>query len=530
MKDYKYSTKFTSIAKVIAVNKEKKQSAMASLKNLAGVFSDESIEKMNNNPDLLFISSNLIELNAANLNDDAILGEDLFKVDDFFEFKFFDTEHNRDDGAIGVITDTGYSLLKDNTIISKEAAIELNGRESICLVVGGCIWRLIAKELANTIELSSALENEKISTSFELLFDNYDIAIGTNGDRNALNAKIVSEGSSEFAKYDALLRINGGSGKEGDDIIFRILKGDILPAGAGIVAKPASGIKGILALNEDSIVAPDPDENIEIEATPNIELATTNATQEIIIINENNSVTANILPLTNMKIELKTLQDVTAKWDELVKNEAAASIQSVGEFIEAEIAKKSADYGKELQAKEDAIKNAQASYEEALNKIKDLENCVSEVNKKLKEISDTKQAADLEASFNSRMAEIDDTFDLDDESRAMLADEVKTCADDEGYASWMDKKKKLLKEKTRAFKQKAAEAIQTQLSTAGVKITLDEKTFNIKEVFASTTAVSGGELPNSSSVETDIRVKMANAFGEGIEINGVTAKKFLEKK
>jgi hypothetical protein len=366
--------------------------------------------------------------------------------------------------------------------------------------------------LANAIELASAQESYRISTSFELLFDNYDIAIGVNGNKDALVAKIIREGDVDFAKYDGLLRCNGGSGKEGDDIIFRILKGDIIPAGAGIVAKPASGIKGILSVSADDVV----EENKQ--------------TEESFVKTEENCVNATTIPLTNMKIELKSIEDVVSKWDELVKNEAAASSQSIGELIASKIAERSAEYGKELAEKEAIAAEAKAAYEDAQNKIKELAECVSNLTQKLKEIEDCQAAADAEAKFNARMSEVDDTFDLDEDDRAMLCEEVKAADSDESYSSWLEKKKKLLKEKTRAYKQKQAEALKEKFSKANVNVKFDDK-LNVEEVFASITPVAGEPtIPNSSESSENIKAKMLSAFGDGIEVNGVTAKKFLEKK
>ena len=532
-KTYRYTTKFESTASIVKINNDKKQLAVASLQNLAGVFSDETIEKIKTNPDLLFISSNLIELNACNLNDDAVLGEDLFKIDKCFELKFLDTEHDRSQ-VVGVITDVGYSLLSDSAIISKEAAMELNGKEPVCLVIGGCVWKLVAKDLANAIELASAQESYKISTSFELLFDCYDIAVGANGEKDALKARIIKEGEPDFVKYDAILKRNGGSGMEGDDIVYRILKGDIIPAGAGIVAKPASGIKGVLSLDREDLENKAAElEQAVVEAIgtdseqPVVESA---AIQEIFVKNEETSVNPEILSLTNMHIELKTIEDVTAKWDDLVKNEASASAQSIGEFITAKIAERSAEYGKELAEKENAISEARASYQAAQDKIKELDDCVSALSSKLKEIQDNQAAGEAEAKFNARMSEVDDTFDLDEDDRAMLCDEVKGAVSDESYATWLDKKKKLLKEKTRSFKQKQSEALKEKFAKANVTAKFDEN-MNLEEVFASVTPLANeSTLPNSSESNEDIKTKMHNAFSDGIEVNGVSAKEFLKKK
>ena len=73
-KEFKYKTRFETIAKVVLNNEEKKEYlALASLDNLKTIFGDDS-DKINSY-DLLPIVGNLFIGGIVNKNDDCIIAE-----------------------------------------------------------------------------------------------------------------------------------------------------------------------------------------------------------------------------------------------------------------------------------------------------------------------------------------------------------------------------------------------------------------------------------------------------------------------
>ncbi len=87
------------------------------------------------------------------------------------------------------------------------------------------------------------------------------------------------------------------------------------------------------------------------------------------------------------------------------------------------------------------------------------------------------------------MSLIDQTFDLDEDEMALITAEVRDL-DDESFAKWMDKSKKLMKEKTKAFQSREKEKMEKKLCDAGVKVTLDDKTLDFVEILASAKQVN----------------------------------------
>jgi len=536
-KDFKYKTRLVANIKNIEVAEPEKVKniAMASIKELEAAFCNpELIAKIRQNPDLLFCASNLIIADEANLNDDAVRKEDLLKIYKSFQLKLLDVEHDRK-VICGAIYDSGFSYLDTGEIISPlEAAMS---KESIQLYVIFYLWRLVNPELADSIEENpDPASQSAISTSFELIFDEYEIGIGLNGNKDVRAARIIDASSNEFAAYDSVLRCNGGSGKtgkDGRDIVFRILKGDILPSGMGLVLAPGSGLRGILAVTEVNIEIP-----VE-EAHPLsdvLDAKTQNKVLEILDDKNNNinnldiSVTSNITSIKHMHI--KTIEDLDAKWSDIKKLETAASVKEfVKEHVEASardliadaIAKKSEEFAAQLKAKEELVAAVEANKVDIEAKASDLEKSVESLKKELAEIRSAQASALAEDKFNSHMAAFDEEFDLDDEDRQIIAQDLKAMedgldVDDAKFKGYFGKQKKLMKEKSKSVKKAKAEELAKTV-VAGAKVTVD-----VKEVIASVIETEKQAITNGVSVTETLKQKYEGAFKDSVSINGVSIK------
>lgn len=551
MRSYKYSAKFQAFAKVIPPSEDCKKLAQASLKQLGGLFPGLDLEK---NPDLLYIASNLILLNYANLNDDCVLKSDMLAIQDKFIDKYIDIEHNRDD-IVGAIDTVGFSLFGSDELITLDEAKTINA--PIQLVIGGYIWAVVAPELARYLVSASDEKSPTfgdLSTSFELMFDNYNIGYGFQGNRDADNAVIFAPDSPEFAKYDQLLRANGGSGvvnKDGD-VVYRILQGDILPVGAGIVAKPASGIKGIYVAKK-SVVQPavaEPIEESKAETSGDnigdlktiepyrahliglldqhqkaIEVAETE--QKTIIISQQS--VKPIIKHKIMDIQLTSITQLDTDWTELRKLDSAASIKS---FIADEIAKKSEEFSKELKAKEEIVKTVEANKANAEAKSVELQASVEALTKQVDEMKAVQAAAIAEEQFNTRMAAFDEEFELDDEDRALLVEDIKELASEEAFAKYMKKSKKLMKNKKKGFVpfKKKSDDDKKPDDTDKNGVDPDEPdaddakkkakaALDVKSAVASITEESGQSSPtNGVAAEPSLREQYFKAFSEGTTI------------
>ena len=529
---YKYKTHFQAFAKAGPQVDESKRFAVASIADLDKVFSDAGIaKKIEENPDLLFISSNLILCDYANLNDDCVRKEDVLAIKDKFVSKYIDVEHDRSK-VVGAICDVGFSLYPSNKVI--DTAEAANTDSPIQLVIGGYIWRVVMPELADFIEVASLESSPSygdISTSFELMFDDYDIAVGPNGNRDVKAARIVID-VEEFKKMNKVLRCNGGSGKIENDIIYRVLKSDILPNGAGVVAKPASGLKGILAVNSDM----DSLSKIIEEAKETTEGA------EKIVSNLVNNIKNNIniaetsvkTPITIKSMKIEKLEDLDKKWSEIKSLETAASVTefvvaNVRQEIEQAIALKSEEFAIKIKAEKELVATIEANKAEVEKKNKELDEVVATLKKELDTIKASQLAAASEEKFNARMAAFDEEFDLDDEDRQIIAQDLKALASDDGdeddtkFKGYMGKQKKLMKEKCKSVKKaKADEAAALALaSKAGTKEIVD-----VKSIVASVTEISNQEISNGVHTTESLADKYRGAFAESVSIGGVPMKNF----
>jgi hypothetical protein len=574
-KDYAYRTFLETHAKSIpAQPKEKQKLAIASLNSLVNIFNQEIKDKIIENPDLLVFASNLILANYANKNDDCVLFEDLIQIAEKFEYKQVNSEHNRD-LVRGVIDEVGWSVYPSNEIIEEEEI--QNQSNPVQLVIGGYLWRVVDPDLCNLIEEASNEKSDNylaVSTSFELLFNDYWICISP--DKNALNpnARFITKENPEWSNFDSKLKTNGGSGQDGGMLIFRVLKDEILPVGAGIVKNPASGIKGIAVVNENSVIDVEDTEEMDNMDCPcdsqanqlkqelkgylskqaetqmgvhicDLEMEDGSILNNVPIYNcsyckdvpakmirailkvknfikeTNSSVTENKLKL-KIPMVIKSLQELESHYSDFTKLEAKTAVASIQGFMEEKVKELSEKHAAELKEKEEAAAATEKLKAELESRAANLGKAVEELQTKLAEIEQKQASAAAEQKFNERMASLDETFDLEDEDRALLVDEVKEIQSDESFASWMEKKKKLMKEKTKTYKAEKAKYMKDKMAKAGITVELDEKTLDLKEVIASVTANSSNiQVPNTPIITEDLREKTLKAFSEGISVAGI---------
>lgn len=521
-KKYKYKAYFTAQAKVLAQNDGVKKEALANLQNLSAVFKENVYSQIQENPDLLFIASNLLVINEVNLNDCAIAAEDILPIAHKFVNKFLNVEHSKED-VCGAICHVSYSEMGNNMPIDEELALEKSKTEKIQLVVGGYIWYLINKQLCHLIELSSSSDSNAISTSFEMLYDSYWIGIDINKDRSVLTSKIIKPNDPLFATYDKMLRVNGGKGvDENGNLVYCILKGDILPTGAGLVSNPASGVRGVLAVTDPSQIMDmddkedhemDEDEMIHPEKHPEdhdmmVNINNININKESVIANIQEKNLNLEIQSTNM-LKIESIEDITSKWAELSKNEAAASV--ITEFIIKKYGDADKRFADQLKAKEQLVATVEANRAEAEKQVADLSSAVENLNKELTELRAAQAAAEAEETFNRRMLAIEEAFDLDAEDRALLVDEVKAIESNEVFETWMAKQKKLMKEKTKMYKKEKAEAA-AKATTTNVEV---------KTAIASVTEKTGQDISTHTETSTSsLKEQMLKAFSANTTVGG----------
>ncbi len=244
----RYKTRFEVSAHPYTPPAEEQMVATASLDKLrallpAGIDPDA-------HPTLLYIAANLAVAGVVNLNDDAMTLEDTLRTHRAFEWQLVDIEHDRSQ-LRGFIVKAGLSELGTDRLISEAEARAAGKPVNIAVIIA--LWKVADPELCSYIERMDAPaspDRGKLSLSFEVGFDDYDIVVLPNGTTNlSLASQVVTPDAADFGRYDRLLRVNGGKGALGKDSrVARIIMGNIVPLGAGIVTVPAAAVKGLTTI------------------------------------------------------------------------------------------------------------------------------------------------------------------------------------------------------------------------------------------------------------------------------------------
>ena len=537
MKKNKFESIFANIKIRPIVSEEKdKYLSVASLNKLKKFLPNINTE---DNIDLLPVAFDACVVNRVNKNGDVINAEIAAKVTKNFINKPINIEHNRKN-IIGCILSANFSKFGTNESLSESDIKDLKIPFNITL--GGVIWKVVDRDLAEKIEESNDPTSENymsISASWELGFDDYNIVVLENGEKNIENAMIISD-AKEIEKYRDNLKGFGGSGKLGEaKNIYRQVLGKVIPLGIGFTLNPAADVQGIAVPDSDPVQISLEDnkssEDVEAMTSENIENlkkpeqtkgAETPQLKNTISQEENLNVKKDRIYMKITKIE-----DIT---DSLLK-EATAS--SVAEFIHEEIKKANDSFLAEKTAKELELKAANEKINTVTAEHEAVKKQVSELSEKLSALEVEKEAKAQEETFNMHMASFDEEFDLSDEDRKVLASDLKGLSE-EAFSAYKSKMSVLMKEKNKAAK-KAAKGKMDKEDLKDKDVDEDKNGKMIKSAIASeevtsqisTTqdvveqAVDNGskasvEIPNSAPAsQPSVKEKYAAAFGlDGFEL------------
>jgi hypothetical protein len=547
MKEFPFKTIFSSIIKPIVSQEKDKYLAMASLKEVKAFIPNVD---SGTNVDVLPVAFNACVVNRVNKNDDVISTATALAIYKNFAYKQINIEHNRKN-VIGVILTAGFSEFGTDNPISEEQAKTMKGPFNITL--GGLVWRVVNSDLADMIEDSNDTTSSnymKISASWELGFTDYKVVLLPKGQKNLENGTIVSD-AEEINKIKNKLTNLGGDGMTIDDMcVYRMPDTDVLPLGIGFTERPAADVEGIATAlasvetpekleakkkkikadddddddetTEDEakkkkkkIKADDDDENMEDEAKKQakaetllsdfksgkltgedyLKEATVLGLDVTLIKNNISQVTnSNVNIEENNKImssKIASIKDIT---DESLKQTTASAI---AEFIQSELTKKASDWQSEKDALTSKIATAQSENEKLAVSQKKLEEDIKVLKATIETFNKEKTDRETVEKFNIRMGEVSELYNLDDEAKAAIAEELKAIASDEDYDKWKKKSAVLLKGFAKAKKKDDA------TSNASVDDAIDKG------------KQDKGGLPNSSTAnEPTLKDKFKSAFAK----------------
>lgn len=481
--EYPYKSLFASInVKPIVSADKDKYLALASLEEIRAFLPnvDSSV-----NTDLLPVAFNACVVNRVNKNDDVIDSATAVAMYKNFINKQINIEHNRKN-VIGVILAAGFSEFGTDKPMTEEEAKASVAPYNITL--GGVIWKVVNEDLADLIEDSNdptSLNYMSIAASWELGFTDYQVVVLDPAQKNIEAGTIISE-ESELNKLQNKLKAKGGDGKTIDDKrVYRMPIGKVVPMGIGFTQKPAADVEGI--------------------AVPSELVNKSTSASEVNNINQKNISQASNSDVNRERKEpmkITSLKDIN---DENIK-QLTITAASISEFISQELSSKDGEWQSKKEAVETQLKAAKENQEKLSKESKDLADTVKTLQASVDTLTKEKAEREKVDQFNVRMSSVNDLYELDDEIRATIVEEVKSIASDEDFTKWQKKASILLKgyakkkdpvakeppfEKDKPADPKADDEAKKAKAALEAKASLENALDNGKE--------AKGGLPNSSS-------------------------------
>ena len=519
---FKFESIFANIKIRPVVSEEKdKYLSVASLDKLRKFLPDINTE---DNIDLLPVAFDACVVNRVNKNGDVIDGETAAKIAKNFVNKPINIEHNRKQ-VIGCILSASFSKFGSNESLAEADVKTMKTPFNITL--GGVIWKVVDKDLADQIEESNDPTSDNymsISASWELGFNDYNVVVLDNGEKNIENGTIVSD-ANQIEKIKDNLRGFGGNGRLGEDkSVYRQVFGKVVPLGVGFTLNPAADVQGVATPPEEPIKIElktnKSSEEIELKEEEKAEIA-----EEPILASKNNISQEESLDVKKERIYMKItkIEDIT---DSLLKEVTASSIV---DFVAEELKKANETFLAEKSAQENELKAANEKIATVTAEHDAVKKQVEELGQKLATIEAEKEAKAKEEAFNLRMASFDEEFDLSDEDRKVLASDLKDLTED-AFSAYKNKMSVLMKEKNKAMKKAKMDKEMKNKSDAQEVKASEEVAQPVAQEISTTQevveqAVDNGskasiEIPNSAPIsQPSVKEKYAAAFGlDGFEL------------
>jgi hypothetical protein len=490
MNDYKYSIKFDKlIVQATAPFEEDKYLAVASIDKLKQYLPNNS--SLDVNKDLMGVAFDAFVVNRGNKNGHIINTEVALAMVENFINKPFNIEHNRKI-VVGVCTGFGFSEFGSSKPLTYDQV--KNTSEPFNVVLSRYIWKIVNPDFADELLESSDPSSNKylsISASWELGFNEFNIA---KGSKNLAESSIIDDPEQiELLKNN--LKVFGGNGfSDNGDALFLNLQGSVLPLGIGFTNTPAAEVSGVLATDKD-LETEEEDSDEESNSSSNI--IKEDASEKKLDKKSVQLLNKNVKKI----MEIKTIEDIN---DDSMKEVAASEVR---DFIASRISDLSKEWELKVEEKENALKGIQAKNEELESKLAETLAEFEKLKLNFDALNSEIKQKEVEATFQRRMSSIDDEFNLTDEDRAIIAEDLQSLASEEEFEKWMKKfstfagaKKKNNEKVSEANEQKVSEVIASEKTVEEIVSSVEAK----EEV-----------LPNASSPqEVSLVEKISAAFNK----------------
>ena len=430
MKECKYKTIFSSTIKPLVSEEKDQYLAMASMLDIGDFIPDVDTKK---DIDLLPVAFNACVANRVNKNGDVVDSKTALAMYENFINKPINLEHKRE-RVVGVILAAGFSEFGTDKPIKKE---DIEGNEPFNITLGGVIWKVVNSRVADIIEDASDPTSEnymKVSASWELGFDEYNLVLLKDSEKNISEAEFITE-SEEIDKNKEFLKALGGSGKlENGKNIYRQVINKVVPLGIGLTENPAADVQGIAVKKEEKEVESIADEAVE-SSSPESDTLKTAENEKNISQSSTETVKTNKEYIPTMKIT--SIKDIT---DESLQTLKASVI---ADFVEEELKKASEEYHAQQTEVEDKLKAAHEAEVELKAEHEKLTKELEEIKSGFEALQNDVAAREAQEKFTIRMTFFDQEYDLNDADREVIANDIKDM-DDEAFEAFASKMKILL--------------------------------------------------------------------------------------
>jgi len=513
---YKFKTQFDF--EVFATDDLEKDLSIsvASLDNLKPLI-PKGID-LDRNIDLVGAAFNAAIVNRFNRNGDGIDSATAKDLLEYFVHKPTNIEHKKQ-RVVGHIVNAAFTDMENEKILNTDK-LE-NRADPFYISLAAVIYKTVNPEFAELLLKASDpadLDYHKISASWELGFNDYNIAIGS---QNLSEAEVITD-PNKIKEFEHYLRAFDGSGQLEDGTpVYRLVAGEVFPLGIGFTTKPAADVKGV-TVQESAEIEIDDGEASE-KPMPSLEKIQKNILKisqnaETNVKNDNSFKTMDTKELT-LEFE-KMLDSKLGKKSEFSQE----SVANMATHIMDKIREKDAEWKLEKEAAENQKAEAIARAEEAQASIDAFKKQLDEAQEKISSLESTIATAQAEELFNSRMENIDSQYYLDYSDRAVLAKEVAALESSEAaFENYQQKLVVILKHKSKAYKEEQQAAFDAKLEEelqkrlAGLseaKATVKEEA-TVEDLVENVEASEEPAIVNNneaSSNEESLRDKFMKAF------------------
>jgi hypothetical protein len=501
--NFKYKTEFTFADIKVSNFNIKDGISKASLDNLIPLIPNSEIN-FDENIDLLGVAFNAAVINKFNKNDDGIDTDTALRIVNLFKHKPTNIEHKKEK-VVGHILTAGFSKIGSSELFTPTSSES----DPFNIALGAVVYKFVNKDFASALEDSTNLDSNlynKISTSWELGFNDYNIAVGSD---NLKEAEIITD-EKQIKELKGKLKSYGGSGKLDDGTkIYRLVVGDVYPLGIGFTTTPAADVRGIVVNSmQDKEIIENP--TAKVFSFKNHYLVKKNSHLE----NDDVKPQKESMNLETVMSEIKE-----ALLEKKISQEAAANMTQT--FTDA-IKKKDEEYKNELASAKEAAENALKERAELKASMEEVQKQLAEALQRLNEYEVTQKAQQALATFNSRMEEIDSMFELDDEDRQVLAEDIKNLTDDESFASfknklsviWRNKNKQVKSEQDKEIQARIDAEVERRLSKMNSTSSNDS---SVEDILDKAKASSGSTIPNNNHSSSKPSQSLFEKFSEAFK-------------